>query len=494
MEFRSLNGDGDVGTENSEPALTSVFSSGIIENPEDISEDWVSLFLDPSILDERSSSLPSDFEPYPDLKHTLEEPHFQCSSEDLLIDSLKLNSPVDYLLHSDCIDGSSANMVGPSIAECSTLGEHSDHSVEHKPSEENPISDGSVISNAADDSTSILSLPTTADPSFQVTPASYYAYGASAPAIAYRSTSPPTSSLYQLSGDSYSGSGTDIWRTKEAKSEILAVHKGESSGEVSSGSERMLAPTNAVMDLEMELTESPPSHSSELHSSSHLVHFGEAEGEGEVGASENSSEAVSSSGSPTRSGNLGSALQSESFGVRSLQSIGNAIKISILGRSGNMNNKAVDTKGPEKLHMKGNGGAESLNVQIRENSEDQHSDHCDGDKKGEMGDEDDEKRRARLSRNRESAQQSRQRKKVYVDELESRLRTMAATVAELNATINHLTAENVNLRRQLGYYYQPPGKSSFLSMQVSAFKNIFNIYCYKGTVIPVLLGYFIIFF
>jgi len=31
------------------------------------------------------------------------------------------------------------------------------------------------------------------------------------------------------------------------------------------------------------------------------------------------------------------------------------------------------------------------------------------------------------------------------------LRTMAATVAELNNTIAHLTAENVNLRRQLAY-------------------------------------------
>ncbi|KAL3678253.1 hypothetical protein R1sor_021209 [Riccia sorocarpa] len=70
-------------------------------------------------------------------------------------------------------------------------------------------------------------------------------------------------------------------------------------------------------------------------------------------------------------------------------------------------------------------------------------------------DESDEKRQARLMRNRESAQLSRQRKKVYVDELEGKLRTMAATIAELNATISHLTAENVNLRRQLGYFYQP---------------------------------------
>ncbi|BBN00798.1 bZIP transcription factor 17/28/49 [Marchantia polymorpha subsp. ruderalis] len=71
------------------------------------------------------------------------------------------------------------------------------------------------------------------------------------------------------------------------------------------------------------------------------------------------------------------------------------------------------------------------------------------------GEEDDEKRQARLMRNRESAQLSRQRKKVYVDELEGRLRTMAATIAELTATITHLTAENVNLRRQLGFFYQP---------------------------------------
>ncbi|GBG85980.1 hypothetical protein CBR_g40793 [Chara braunii] len=69
-----------------------------------------------------------------------------------------------------------------------------------------------------------------------------------------------------------------------------------------------------------------------------------------------------------------------------------------------------------------------------------------------------DKKQARLLRNRESAQLSRQRKKVYVDDLENRLRTMAATIAELNATIAHLTADNVALRRQLGYFYPaPPG-------------------------------------
>jgi broad specificity phosphatase PhoE len=90
------------------------------------------------------------------------------------------------------------------------------------------------------------------------------------------------------------------------------------------------------------------------------------------------------------------------------------------------------------------------------------SDQSDAENKEEGGEDDNGKRQARLMRNRESAQLSRQRKKVYVSELEGRLRTMAATVAELNATISHLTAENVNLRRQLGYYYPPPGESYFL--------------------------------
>lgn len=91
-------------------------------------------------------------------------------------------------------------------------------------------------------------------------------------------------------------------------------------------------------------------------------------------------------------------------------------------------------------------------------SEGQNSEVSDADKKeftGEGGDDEDQKRQARLMRNRESAQQSRQRKKVYVDELEHKLRTMTATVAELNATIAHLSAENVNLRRQICYIYQP---------------------------------------
>ncbi|EFJ06284.1 hypothetical protein SELMODRAFT_73198, partial [Selaginella moellendorffii] len=52
------------------------------------------------------------------------------------------------------------------------------------------------------------------------------------------------------------------------------------------------------------------------------------------------------------------------------------------------------------------------------------------------------KRKARLMRNRESAQLSRQRKKAYVDDLEERVRTLNATVAELNNTVSLISAEN----------------------------------------------------
>lgn len=72
--------------------------------------------------------------------------------------------------------------------------------------------------------------------------------------------------------------------------------------------------------------------------------------------------------------------------------------------------------------------------------------------------EDGEKRQARLMRNRESAQLSRQRKKIYVDELEEKIKTMASTITELNNTINLISTENINLRRQLGFFSPHPGQ------------------------------------
>ncbi|KAK1575314.1 hypothetical protein Q3G72_004433 [Acer saccharum] len=63
--------------------------------------------------------------------------------------------------------------------------------------------------------------------------------------------------------------------------------------------------------------------------------------------------------------------------------------------------------------------------------------------------EEDVKRKARLMRNRESAQLSRQRKKHYVEELEDKLRAMHSTIADLNGKISYFMAENVSLRQQL---------------------------------------------
>ncbi|KAJ4971265.1 hypothetical protein NE237_004364 [Protea cynaroides] len=73
-------------------------------------------------------------------------------------------------------------------------------------------------------------------------------------------------------------------------------------------------------------------------------------------------------------------------------------------------------------------------------------------------DEEDDKRKARLMRNRESAQLSRQRKKHYVEELEDKVRSMHSTIAELNSKISYFMVENASLRQQLsGGGITPPG-------------------------------------
>jgi hypothetical protein len=63
--------------------------------------------------------------------------------------------------------------------------------------------------------------------------------------------------------------------------------------------------------------------------------------------------------------------------------------------------------------------------------------------------DDEDKRKARLMRNRESAQLSRQRKKHYVEELEDKVRAMHSTISDLNSKISYIMAENATLRQQL---------------------------------------------
>ncbi|KAJ8493157.1 hypothetical protein OPV22_014878 [Ensete ventricosum] len=72
------------------------------------------------------------------------------------------------------------------------------------------------------------------------------------------------------------------------------------------------------------------------------------------------------------------------------------------------------------------------------------------------GSHEEEKRRARLMRNRESAQLSRHRKKQYVDELEDKVRLMHSTINELNTKISYIMAENISLRQRLVGGAAPP--------------------------------------
>ncbi|XP_076893695.1 bZIP transcription factor 17-like [Bidens hawaiensis] len=63
--------------------------------------------------------------------------------------------------------------------------------------------------------------------------------------------------------------------------------------------------------------------------------------------------------------------------------------------------------------------------------------------------ETDDKKKARLIRNRESAQLSRQRKKQYVEELEDKVKAMHATIMDLNARVSYFAAENATLKQQM---------------------------------------------
>ncbi|XP_004249119.1 bZIP transcription factor 17 [Solanum lycopersicum] len=73
-----------------------------------------------------------------------------------------------------------------------------------------------------------------------------------------------------------------------------------------------------------------------------------------------------------------------------------------------------------------------------------------------VNNDEDEKKMARLIRNRESAHLSRQRKKHYVEELEDKVRIMHSTIQDLNAKISYVMAENVTLKTQLGGTGVPP--------------------------------------
>ncbi|CAF1850404.1 hypothetical protein HID58_060850 [Brassica napus] len=70
-----------------------------------------------------------------------------------------------------------------------------------------------------------------------------------------------------------------------------------------------------------------------------------------------------------------------------------------------------------------------------------------------MDEEDDEKKEARLVRNRESALLSRQRRKHYVEELEDKVKNLQSVITDLNSKVSYFASENATLRHKVG-----PGK------------------------------------
>ncbi|XP_047066433.1 bZIP transcription factor 60-like [Lolium rigidum] len=102
----------------------------------------------------------------------------------------------------------------------------------------------------------------------------------------------------------------------------------------------------------------------------------------------------------------------------------------------------------------------------------------------------DDKRRARLVRNRESAHLSRQRKKQYVDELEAKVKAMQATIADLSARISCVTAENAALKHQLaataGAAGTPPPLPMYPGLYPLPPPWIHPAYAMRGSQVPLM--------
>ncbi|CAM0907039.1 unnamed protein product [Alopecurus aequalis] len=100
-----------------------------------------------------------------------------------------------------------------------------------------------------------------------------------------------------------------------------------------------------------------------------------------------------------------------------------------------------------------------------------------------------DKRRARLVRNRESAHLSRQRKKQYVEELEGKVKAMQATIADLSARISCVTAENAALKHQLagaGAAGAPPPLPMYPGLYPMPPPWLHPAYAMRGSQVPLM--------
>lgn len=453
-----------------------------MENLEEISEDWVSLFLDSSILDKEETppSVPCDFGQFSSIikgGSAAEEFNVQFSSHDVLSNSTCFINSIDddQASHSNSIMASSPFMH-------SSLGQSdnpqlSDTAVDVNPTLQDdiahvpngplfsaypPLTSPSVTAlcdPVASAFPSFLSMspPTVFDSdaeahafmeSLPVPPMNAHDDGTRMIAPTNSSLLSPASSLTQVSAESSSRMGADhMWRSNDTNPDMPVVPKCELIGDLSSGSESPTSPVNPIFSevLGCSLNSQLP-HGNKLQDE-----------EGGLGEAVFGNETALSGALPPTVEAQQTAPETQKFSMLNLHGIGNAIKVGSPGRSGDRKKRPEVGRESDKGQKSEGEWKESLNLQTSGSFDEMQSDQSEAENKEEGGEDDNGKRQARLMRNRESAQLSRQRKKVYVSELEGRLRTMAATVAELNATISHLTAENVNLRRQLGYYYPPPG-------------------------------------
>ncbi|CAM6059296.1 unnamed protein product [Sphagnum tenellum] len=453
-----------------------------MENLEEISEDWVSLFLDSSILDKEETppSVPCDFGQFSSIikgGSAAEECNVQFSSHDVLSNSTCFINSIDddQASHSNSIMASSPFMHS-SLGQLDTP-QLSDTAVDVNPTLQDdiahvpngplfsaypPLTSPSVTTlcdPVASAFPSFLSMspPTVFDSdaeacafmeSLPVPPMNAHDDGTRMIAPTNSSLLSPASSLTQVSAESSSRIGADhVWRSNDTNPDMPVVPKCELIGDLSSGSESPTSPVNPIFSevLGCSLNSQLP-HGNKLQDE-----------EGGLGEAVFGNETALSGASPPTVEAQQNAPETQKFSMLNLHGIGNAIKVGSLGRSGDRKKRPEVGRESDKGQKSEGEWKESLNLQTSGSFDEMRSDQSDAENKEEGGEDDSGKRQARLMRNRESAQLSRQRKKVYVSELEGRLRTMAATVAELNATISHLTAENVNLRRQLGYYYPPPG-------------------------------------
>lgn len=106
--------------------------------------------------------------------------------------------------------------------------------------------------------------------------------------------------------------------------------------------------------------------------------------------------------------------------------------------------QAVSSQAAEVASRAGSPGVSSSNDASQADLPHEHSSG-----QGAAGDDEEQKRMARMQRNRESAHQSRQRKRMQMDEVEQRCEQLKQQNSQLNQLVGRLTSENMGLKQQL---------------------------------------------